>query len=105
VKGNIQHFSISNASHLVSIIYFGKIFYSYKLDTPTLQQQQPQVIAMTSIEATGTLYKIKQINDYLISSFQVTRKETIKFPYTIIFFIVKLTSISYTITLLILKLT
>jgi hypothetical protein len=60
---------------------------------------------MTSIEAAGTLYKIKQINDYLISSFQVTRKETIKFPYTIIFFIVKLTSISYTITLLILKLT
>jgi hypothetical protein len=60
---------------------------------------------MTSIEAAGTLYKIKQINDYLISSFQVTRKETIKFPYTIIFSIVKITSISYTITLLILKLT
>jgi hypothetical protein len=89
MKGNIQHFSIPNAFHLVSIIDFVKEFGSYKFDTPTLEQQQLQVIAMTPIEAAGTLYKIKQINNYLMSSFQVKRKETIKFPYTIIFFIVK----------------
>jgi hypothetical protein len=51
MKGNIQHFSIPNAFHLVSIIDFVKEFGSYKFDTPTLEQQQLQVIAMTPIEA------------------------------------------------------
>jgi hypothetical protein len=99
VKGIIQHFSISSPSYLVSIIDFVKIFRSYKFDTPTLEQQQPQVIAITPIEAVGTLYKIKKINDYLMSSFQVKRNETIKFPYKFIFFIMKITSSSHTIIL------
>jgi hypothetical protein len=101
VKGNIQYRSISNTSHLVCIIYFKNIFRSYKFDIPTLEQQRPQVIAMTPIEATRMLYKIKQINNYLMSSFQVVKK--LKFHYKIILLIVKITSISYTIALLILQ--
>jgi hypothetical protein len=65
-----------------------KILHSYKFDAPTLEQHQPQVIPMTPIEAAGQLYKINQINDFLVSSFQVQRKKT-KFSYKIILFLVK----------------
>jgi hypothetical protein len=39
---------------------------------------------MTPIEAAGTLYKIKQINDYLMSSFQVVKKSKVSLHYYII---------------------
>jgi hypothetical protein len=47
------------------------ITHSYKWDTPGLQQQQPKLLQLTPIQAAGELYKIKQINDMLMSSFQV----------------------------------
>jgi hypothetical protein len=50
------------------------ITHSYKWDTPKLQQQQPKLLQLTPIQAADELYKIKQINVMLMSSFQVNKK-------------------------------
>jgi hypothetical protein len=48
---------------------------AFKGDIPKLQQQQPKVVQLTPIEAAGQLYKIDQISQMPMSSFQVTRKQ------------------------------
>jgi hypothetical protein len=50
------------------------ITHNYKWDTPKLQQQQPKLLQLTPIQAADELYKIKQINVMLMSSFQVNKK-------------------------------
>jgi hypothetical protein len=73
MRDTIQKPSNKNYVHLQTILTKMIITHSYKWDTPKLQQQQPKLLQLTPIQAAGDLYKIKQINDILMSSFQVQK--------------------------------
>jgi hypothetical protein len=62
------------------------ITHNYKPDTPRLQQQQPKLLQLTPIQVVGELYKINQINDMLMSSFQVKKIKLQLIPCSVFLF-------------------
>jgi hypothetical protein len=69
MSGTNQKISNTNYVHLQNILTKMVIAHNYKWDTPKLQQQQPKLPQLTPIQAAGEPYKIKLINDMLMSSF------------------------------------
>jgi hypothetical protein len=47
------------------------MFQSYKWASPPLQQQLPQVVPLSPIQAAGKLYTLQEISSLPASSFQV----------------------------------
>lgn len=44
---------------------------SYKLGSPSLQQQLPKIVRLSPVQAAGKIYNLEEIFAMLVSAFQV----------------------------------
>lgn len=44
---------------------------SYKLESPSLQQQLPKIVRLSPVQAAGKIYNLEEIFAMLVSAFQV----------------------------------